>query len=152
MALTAQIVLTVLQPQQLVNNIKGTYMKSKLLSLSLFSLTAISPFFIPSLTPSASAGCVGVSAGAQVAIDSNRTGGRQSTNVNREFGRNCNGNSATSTATQVCFSNGTCEQRRTVNQRIEGGSNHTGIKTPNIQVDVNPSVHVPLPKNFPSSR
>ncbi|MGH7998838.1 MAG: hypothetical protein ACREPR_05260 [Brasilonema sp.] len=126
-------------------------MKSKLLSFSLFSLTALSPFFIPSLTPSASAGCVGVSAGTQVAISKNPS--QQGTTVNREFGKDCNGNSAVSTGSQVCFNDSSsCNQRRTVNQRIDGSGNRTGVKTPNINVDVNPNVKVRLPHNYPSGR
>lgn len=144
MALIAEIVLTVPQQQQLVNNSKDAYMKSKLLSLGLFSLTAVSPLFIPSLTPSASAGCVGVSAGTQISISREA---QQSTRVNREFSPNCSGNSATSTATQVCVNNGRCEQRRTVNQSIQGG-NRTGYDpVKNIEVDVNVPVHVKSPRS-----
>jgi hypothetical protein len=142
-ALTAQIVLTVQQPQQLVNNTKGTYMKSKLLSLGLFSLTAVSPFFIPSLTPSASAGCIGVTAGTQIAISREAS---QSTRVNRQSSPGCSGSTAVSTGKQVCINDGRCEQRRTVNQNFEGGNRRGYDPVKDINVDVNVPVHVKSPR------
>ncbi|MBW4627918.1 MAG: hypothetical protein KME49_21015 [Brasilonema octagenarum HA4186-MV1] len=120
-------------------------MKSKLLSLGLFSLTAVSPFFIPSLTPSASAGCVGVTAGTQIAISREA---RQSTRVNRQSSPGCSGSTSVSTGKQVCINNdGACEQRRTVNQNFEGGNRRGGYDpVKDINVDVNVPVHVKSPR------
>ncbi|ARV59347.1 hypothetical protein BZZ01_12545 [Nostocales cyanobacterium HT-58-2] len=119
-------------------------MKSKLLSLSLFSLTAVSPFFIPSFTPSASAGCIGVSAGTQIAISREAD---QSTRVNRESAPGCSGSSAVSTGTQVCVNQGgACEQRRTVNQKFEGSNRRGFDPVKDINVDVNVPVHVKSPR------
>lgn len=119
-------------------------MKFKLLSLSLFSLSAVSTFVLPSLTPSAMAGCVAVDVSTQVAVDgSNRR--RQSNQANQEFGRNCNGSGSTVTSVgnQVCVSNGTCEQRRTSNQYVDGNPNNRhNVRTPNIGIRVGVPVHV----------
>lgn len=118
-------------------------MKSKLLSLSLFSLTAVSPFFIPSLTPSASAGCIGVTAGTQIAISREAS---QSTRVNRQSSPGCSGSSAVSTGKQVCISDGRCEQTRNVNQKFEGGNRRGYDPVKDINVDANIPVHVKTPR------
>jgi hypothetical protein len=119
-------------------------MKFKLLSLSLFSLSAVSTFVLPSLTPSAMAGCVAVDVSTQVAVDGSRSR-RQSNQVNQDFGRNCNGSGSTVTTVgnQLCVSGGTCEQRRTSNQYVDGNSNYrSNVRTPNIRVNVGVPVHV----------
>lgn len=119
-------------------------MKFKLLSLSLFSLSAVSTFFLPSLTPSAMAGCVAVDVSTQVAVDGSRRR-RQSNQANQQFGQNCNGSGSTVTSVgnQVCVSDGTCEQRRRSDQFVDGNShNRSRVRTPNIGVNVHVPVHV----------
>jgi hypothetical protein len=123
-------------------------MKFKLLSLSLFSISAVSPFFLPALTPSAMAGCVAVDTSVQVSID-NQERGRQSNRTKQEFGPNCEnsvGSSVRSSATQVCNSS-SCVQRRTSDQYVDGGR-YVPVKTNNIGVQVHIPVHVKKP-NIP---
>ncbi|MBR8838631.1 MAG: hypothetical protein DSM106950_32680 [Stigonema ocellatum SAG 48.90 = DSM 106950] len=120
-------------------------MKFKLLSLSLFSLSALSPIAISSLTHPAMAGCVAVDVGTQVAVDGHKGRGNQTNNVNQNFGPNCRnsvGGTVTSVGNQVCHS-GTCAQSRTSNQYADGNPNYrTGVNTKNIGIRVNPQIHV----------
>lgn len=119
-------------------------MKSKLLSLSLFSLSAVSTFVFPSLTTTAMAGCVAVDVSTQVAVSGSRRR-QQSNDVNQDFGRNCNGSgsSVTTVGNQLCVSGGTCEQRRTSNQFVDGNpNNRSNVRTPNIGIRVGVPVHV----------
>ena len=131
-------------------------MKLKLLSLSLFSLTTISSFFVPSLENKALAGCNAIDVNVQVSIDDSPRG-RQRNNVSQEFGDNCKGTvgaTAVSTSTQVCNSS-KCEQKRTSRQRVEGDPNRrTGVNTNNIGIKIDIPVHVRKPKrpNLPSFR
>lgn len=129
-------------------------MKFKFLSLSLFSAAAISPFLIPSLTPSAQAGCVAVDVNTQVAVDGQRRG-NQRNNVNQEFGPNCEnsvGGVVRSRSTQVCVTDGTCEQNRESNQFVDGDSNRqVPVRTRNIGIQVDVPVHIQKPK-VPSRR
>lgn len=120
-------------------------MKFKLLSLSLFSISAVSPFLIPSLTPEAMAGCVAVDTSVQVAVDRSRQ--RSQTNdVSQNFGENCQGGRVRSSARQVCVSEGKCEQARTSEQNVTGDSNRRSrVNTPNIKVKVHVPVHVTKP-------
>lgn len=114
-------------------------MNLKLLSLGIFSVVSVSPFLVPSFTPKAEAGCVAVDVAAQVAVDGSRTRS-QSNNVSQRFDPNCSGGSVTSVGNQVCVST-KCDQRRTSNQSVSGsGRYNTGGR--NIQIRVNPKVHV----------
>jgi hypothetical protein len=120
-------------------------MKFKLLSLGLFSISAVSSLFIPALTPSAMAGCVAVDTSVQVAVDDQERG-QQSNRTNQEFGPECEnsvGSSARSSATQVCNSSD-CKQRRTSDQYVDGGR-RVPVKTDNIGVQVHIPVHVKKP-------
>jgi hypothetical protein len=127
-------------------------MNLKLLSLGIFSAVSVSPFLMPSFTPKAEAGCVAVDVAAQVAVDGSRTRS-QSNNVSQRFDRNCSGGSVTSVGNQVCVST-KCEQRRTSNQSVGGnGGYNTGGR--NIQIRVNPKVHVynrAADPNFPFNK
>ncbi|MDF5722378.1 MAG: hypothetical protein PUP91_18190 [Rhizonema sp. PD37] len=119
-------------------------MKFKLLSLSLFSITALSPFIVPSLIPSAQAGCIAVDVGTQVAIDGQRVG-HQTNRTSQNFGPNCDGTSGskvTTVGTQTCVS-GRCVQRRNSSQYVDGDPNsRIGVRTPNIGIRVKTPVHV----------
>lgn len=123
-------------------------MKFKLLSLGLFSLTALSSFFVPSLQNKALAGCNAIDVNVQVSID-NSPKGRQRNDVTQEFGDNCKGSvgsTAVSTSTQVCNSE-RCEQKRTSRQRVDGDPNRrVGVNTNNIGIKINVPVHVRKPK------
>lgn len=127
-------------------------MNLKLLSLGIFSVVSVSPFLMPSFTPKASAGCVAVDVGVQVAVDGSRRGS-QSNNVNQRFDPNCSGGSVTSVGKQVCVSS-KCEQRRTSDQSVSGsGRYYTGGR--NIPIRVNVPVHVHNPAadpNFPFNK
>jgi hypothetical protein len=114
----------------------------KLLSLSLFSISAVSPFLIASFTPKAMAACVAVDTGVQVAVDRSRER-RQTNDVSQNFDENCNG-SVRSRGTQVCNSDGVCEQVRRSDQTVTGDSNRRS-RGPNIGVKVHVPVHVTKP-------
>ncbi len=121
-------------------------MKFKLLSLGLFSISAISPFFIPAFTPSATAGCVAIDTNVQVGI-TGRKPARQSNKVSQNFGENCEksvGSSVRSSSTQVCRSEN-CIQRRTSNQSVDGGR-YVGVRTKNIPIRVNVQVNPRVPR------
>ena len=129
-------------------------MKLKFLSLSLFSLTTLSSFLVPSLDNKALAGCNAIDVNVQVAIDDSPKG-RQRNDVKQEFGENCKGSVGTtgvSTSTQVCNS-AECKQKRTSRQRLDGDPNRrVGVNTNNIGIKVDVPVHVKKPKkpNLPS--
>ncbi|MBV6624935.1 MAG: hypothetical protein KI793_18740 [Rivularia sp. (in: Bacteria)] len=131
-------------------------MKLKLLTISLFSLTSVSSFFVPSFSNKALAGCNAIDVNVQVAID-NSLRGRQRNNVSQEFGENCKGtvgSTAVTTSTQVCNSS-ECEQKRHSRQQIDGDPNRrTGVNTNNIGIKVDVPVHVKKPKKpkLPSFR
>lgn len=131
-------------------------MKLKLLTVSLFSLTTVSSFFVSSLENKALAGCNAIDVNVQVSIDDSPRG-RQRNDVTQEFGENCKdtaGSTAVSTSTQVCNS-AKCEQRRKSRQRVDGDPNRrTGVNTNNIGIKVDVPVHVKTPKkpNLPSFR
>jgi hypothetical protein len=132
-------------------------MKFKLLSLTLFSLSAVSPIMLPSLSHPAMAGCVAVDVSTQVAVDGNRKG-NQSNNTNQNFGSNCrngNGGNVTTVGNQVCHSTN-CVQRRNSSQFADGDPNSsTGVSTPNIPISVHVPVHVYDPSknpNFPFNK
>jgi hypothetical protein len=126
-------------------------MKFKFLSLSLLSLSAVSPFLMPEWTPKAMAGCVAVDVSTQVAIDGTRkTPGRQTNQVSQSFGENCLGSTVTSVGNQVCVATNCEAQRRSSTQYVSGGSNITGVKTPNINVKVHVPVHVYNPAADPN--
>ncbi|MEC4816684.1 MAG: hypothetical protein SAK29_25965 [Scytonema sp. PMC 1069.18] len=119
-------------------------MKLKLFSLSLFSVSVVSPFLIPFLTPSAMA-CVAVDTSVQVAVDRSRQRS-QVNNVSQNFDPNCQGGRVRSRATQVCHSDGRCEQYRRSEQNVTGnGNRNSRVKTPNIGVKVHVPVHVTKP-------
>jgi len=128
-------------------------MKFKLLSLSLFSITALSPFIVPSFIPSAQAGCIAVDVGTQVAVDGHRQG-HQSNHTSQNFGSNCNGTTGskvTTVGTQTCVSD-RCEQRRNSSQYVDGDPNsRIGVRTPNIGIQVRTPVHVYNPSLDPNS-
>lgn len=131
-------------------------MKLKLLSISLFSLTTVSSFFVPSLQNKALAGCNAIDVNVQVSIDDSPRG-RKRNDVTQNFGENCKGTvgaTAVSTSTQVCNSS-KCEQGRTSVQRVDGDLNRrTGVNTNNIGIKIDIPVHVKRPKrpNMPSFR
>ncbi len=131
-------------------------MKLKLLSLSLFSLTTVSSFFVPVLNNKALAGCNAIDVNIQVSIDDSPKG-QQRNDVSQEFGDNCKGtvgSTAVSQSTQVCNSSN-CEQRRNARQRVDGDPNRrTGVDTNNIGIKVDVPVHVKRPKKpqLPSFR
>ncbi|WP_017317406.1 hypothetical protein [Mastigocladopsis repens] len=119
-------------------------MKFKLLSLSLFSISAVSPFLIPALTPAAMAGCVAVDTSVQVAVDRSRE--RSQTNeVSQNFDPNCQGGRVRSRASQMCNSDGKCEQYRRSEQNVSGDSSTRRSGGPNIGVKVHVPVHVTKP-------
>ena len=126
-------------------------MKFKLLSLSLFSLSAVSPLMIPSFTHPAMAGCVAVDVGTQVAVDGNRTG-HQTNHTTQNFGPNCSnsrGGTVTTVGHQSCVS-ANCQQNRTSSQLVDGDGNPIGVKTPNIGIQVHTPVHVYNPAEDPN--
>lgn len=127
-------------------------MKFKLLSLGLFSLSAVSPIIISSVTHPAMAGCVAVDVSTQVAVDGNRRG-NQSNNTNQNFGPNCrngNGGNVTTVGNQVCHS-ANCVQSRNSSQFADGDPNSsTGVNTPNIPIKVHVPVHVYDPSKNPN--
>ena len=128
-------------------------MKSQLLSLGLFSISAVSSFFVPALTPSAMAGCVAVDTNVQVAVIERRRA-RQSNNVNQEFGPNCEnsvGGVVRSSGTQVCRS-ADCTQKRTSDQYVDGGRRHSPVKTRNIPIKVNVQVNPVIPNSSRRAR
>lgn len=128
-------------------------MKFKLLSLTLFSLSAVSPIMLPSLSHPAMAGCVAVDVSTQVAVDGNRKG-NQSNNVNQNFGANCRngGGTVTSVGNQLCHSTN-CVQKRNSSQFADGDPNsYTGVSTPNIPIKVSVPVHVYDPSKDPNFR
>jgi hypothetical protein len=117
-------------------------MKLKLFSLGLFSVAAVAPLFMPSLTPSAQAVCVAVDTNVQVAVHGQKRGGRaQSNETSQNFGPNCKNGVSTvrSSGTQVCVSE-RCEQRRTSDQFVDGDKN--GARTGGRNIGVSPSVQV----------
>jgi hypothetical protein len=115
-------------------------MKFRLLSLSLLSVSAISPFLVPSLTLKAQAlGCVATSVGVQVDISGSRTGGRQTNNASQKFGENCVGNSSTNTSTQVHKGANSANQTRTSNQQLGSGR----LGRPGVG-DVRTNIHIPV--------
>ncbi|MBW4499876.1 MAG: hypothetical protein KME57_09980 [Scytonema hyalinum WJT4-NPBG1] len=117
-------------------------MKFKLLSLSLFSISAISPFLISSFTNQAMAGCVAVDVSTQVAVD--RSSQRNQRNeVSQNFAPNCDGGRVRSRASQYCNSDGRCEQYRRSEQNVTGNGNRRG--GPNIGIKVHVPVHVTKP-------
>ncbi|MDJ0796607.1 MAG: hypothetical protein QNJ51_07175 [Calothrix sp. MO_167.B12] len=127
-------------------------MKSKLLSLGLFSISAISPFLIPALTPSAMAGCVAVDTNVQVAVTEKKRA-QQSNNVQQEFGPNCEnsvGSSVRSSSSQVCRS-ANCRQKRTSDQYVDGGR-RVPVKTRNIPVKVDVRVNPVVPSTSRRTR
>jgi hypothetical protein len=118
-------------------------MKSKLLLLSAFSVSAISAF-IPTFSPSAKAVCVLTDVGVQVAIHPKDTVANQSNNVNQQASDDCYGNSATTTGVQVYSGPGSVNQNRDSTQIVNGnGSNPTGINMAPIKVPINVQVDVP---------
>ncbi|MDJ0697020.1 hypothetical protein [Mastigocoleus sp. MO_188.B34] len=119
-------------------------MNLKLLSLGLFSASAISPFFIPAFTPSAMA-CTAVDIGVQVARERKR--GVQENNVTQEIDPNCDGGSVVNRSVQRCRSE-RCIQRRNSNQRIEAGDRgrRSKIKRPRVKVKVPVQVRIQEPK------
>ncbi|AFY59145.1 hypothetical protein Riv7116_6829 [Rivularia sp. PCC 7116] len=122
-------------------------MKLKLLTISLFSLTSVSSFFVPFSSNKALAGCNAIDVNVQVAIDDSPRG-RQRNNVSQEFGENCKGTvgtTAVTRSTQVCKSS-KCEQKRNNRQRVDGDPNRrTGVNTNNIGIKVDVPVHVKKP-------
>lgn len=126
-------------------------MKLKLLSLGLFSVSALSPLMISSFTRPAVAGCVAVDVGTQVAVDGNRRG-NQTNNTTQSFGPNCSnsrGGTVTTVGHQSCVS-ANCEQHRTSSQAVDGDGNPIGVKTPNIGIHVHTPVHVYSPAQDPN--
>ncbi|MDJ0675818.1 MAG: hypothetical protein QNJ36_10630 [Calothrix sp. MO_167.B42] len=120
-------------------------MKFKLLSLGLFSISAISPFFIPAFTPNAMAGCVAVDTNVQVGV-TGRKPARQSNKVSQEFGPNCEnsvGSSVRSSSSQFCRSEN-CTQKRTSDQYVDGGR-RVPVRTRNIPIKVNVQVNPRVP-------
>jgi hypothetical protein len=117
-------------------------MKSKLILLSAFSISALSAF-IPTFSPSAKAVCVLTDVNVQVAIHPKDTAANQSNNVDQQASDNCYGNSATTTGTQVYYGSGSVNQSRDSIQKVEGGNNPTGINVPPIKVPINIQVDVP---------
>jgi hypothetical protein len=131
-------------------------MKLKLLSFSLFSLTTVSSFFVPSLQNKVLAGCNAIDVNVQVSIDDSPRG-RQRNDVTQNFGENCKGTAgatAVTTSTQVCNSEN-CEQKRTSVQNVDGDPNRrTGVNTNNIGIKIDIPVQVKKPKrpSLPSFR
>lgn len=118
-------------------------MNFKLLSVSLFSISAVSTILIPSLNHKAMAGCVAVDTSVQVAVDRSRTRS-QGNNVSQNFEDNCQGGRVRSRASQVCVSEGRCEQYRRSEQNVTGDRNRRSVG-PNIGVKVHVPVHVTKP-------
>jgi hypothetical protein len=118
-------------------------MKSKLILLSAFSISAISAF-IPNFSPSAKAVCVLTDVNVQVAIHPKDTAANQNNNVNQQANDDCYGNSATTTGVQVYSGPGSVNQNRDSTQIVNGnGSNPTGINMAPIKVPINVQVDVP---------
>ena len=119
-------------------------MNFKLLSLGLFSASAISPFFIPAFTPSAMA-CTTVDIGVQVARERKR--GVQENNVSQNIDPDCDGGTVVNRSVQQCRSE-RCIQRRNSNQRIEAGDRgrRSKIKRPRVRVNVPVQVRIQEPK------
>jgi hypothetical protein len=101
-------------------------MKLKFLSISLFSLGIISPFFIPSLTPAAKAvGCVAIAVTPQISVRGSKQPATQTNTVNQEIDPNCIGNTAVCSGSQVAVVPGAVEQRRSCTQNLGGDPNRT---------------------------
>lgn len=124
-------------------------MNFKVLTLGLFSLSAISPMFVPAFTPSAMA-CVAVDVNTQVAVeDKDAPRGEQNNNSTRKLGENCGkgrGGRVVNRTRQVCTS-GTCNQNRNVRQEVDGDPNdNSGIDYPVVEVDVDTQVNPRVPR------
>lgn len=117
-------------------------MKFKLLSLGLLSFSALSPLLMSSFTP-ASAQCTAVDTSVQVAVDRSRER-TQVNEVSQNFDKNCEGGRVRSRATQICNSDGKCEQYRRSEQNVTGNGNRRS-RGPNIGVEVHVPVHVTKP-------
>ncbi|MDM9379893.1 hypothetical protein QUB80_04165 [Chlorogloeopsis sp. ULAP01] len=117
-------------------------MNFKFISLSLFSLTAVSPLFVPSFTPSALAlGCSAIDVAVQVDVSGNRNPGKQTNNVNQEFGEDCKpGTNVTNRSTQINIGPNSAIQNRNSNAVVGEGATST---TPG-KGDVGVQVHVPV--------
>lgn len=119
-------------------------MNLKLLSLGLFSASAISPLFVPAFTPSAMA-CTAVDIGVQIAREDKR--GVQENNVSQKFDPNCDGGKVINRSIQKCYSE-RCIQRRNSRQEVRGGSDgrRSGVKRPKVGVRVHVPVRIQNPK------
>ncbi|MDJ0737468.1 MAG: hypothetical protein QNJ47_25950 [Nostocaceae cyanobacterium] len=118
-------------------------MKLKLLSLTLFSLSAVSPLFIPSLTPSAMAtGCVAASVGPQVSVRGSKTPAEQNNTVNQNIEEGCLGNSAVCTGAQVFDGPGSVVQNRKCSQTLKGNPNNNLPDVGNVEFNTNPKFDV----------
>lgn len=123
-------------------------MRFPLLSLSLFSLSAVLPL-VPSATPSANA-CAIVDATTQVAIHGSRNPAQQENSVAMGHDDNCFNNNIVNTTTQLGVSPGEIQQTHEGNYFVGGGDiNNTGFTTPIIQVPVSTQVDVYSPAHDP---
>jgi hypothetical protein len=120
-------------------------MKLKVLSFSLFSVAALSPFLMPSLTLKANAlGCTLTDVAVQVDVSGNPSQSQQNNNVNQQFGQNCKGNSVTNTATQVHNGSNAGNQNRNSSQSAGSGAlGDDGIGNVKTQIHVPVSVENP---------
>ncbi|MBE9168830.1 hypothetical protein IQ238_15370 [Pleurocapsales cyanobacterium LEGE 06147] len=123
-------------------------MRFPLLSLSLFSLSAVLPL-VPSVTPSANA-CAIVDATTQVAIHGSPNPAQQKNNVTMGHDDNCFNNNIVNTTTQLGISPGEVQQTHQGDYFVGGGNlNNTGFTTPVIQVPVGTQVDVYSPAHDP---
>lgn len=128
-------------------------MKFKLLSLGLFSVSAVSPFLVSGFTQSAMA-CVAVDVNtqAQVAKDP----GPQRNRVSQNLGPNCGrgrGGTAITRNRQTCIApDGTCTQNRESEQNVDAiPDNRSNVRYPVVKFRINNQIRIRTPR-VPSRR
>ncbi|MEM7592636.1 MAG: hypothetical protein AAF383_14130 [Cyanobacteria bacterium P01_A01_bin.83] len=118
--------------------------KTKLYSLSLFSLAALLPF-LPNNTPSANA-CAIVDATTQVALHSSPIPADQQNTVNTGSDDNCLGNASVGTTTQVGVGAAPQQQINQSDHFVGGGDiNDTGLTSPVIEVTPQTQIDLQVP-------
>lgn len=112
------------------------------LLIGLFSVSAVSSF-IPSLTPAAKAVCMTLDVSNQIAVHSRDSKANQVNNSNQHIDPDCYNNTSVHTGTQTYVGSGNADQVRNSTQVLGSGNNPTGVKGPNIKIQVPVQVDVP---------
>lgn len=124
-------------------------MKSKLLSLGLFSFSALMSL-APSLTTPASATCVDTGVTVQIALrDRTKAPAQQTSHTESEIEDDCFGNTATGTSTQIYFGDADQVIQESDRSVYMGGGEDplagTGVDTPNVSNHIQIQHDIPLP-------